>query len=188
MKNCILLIAMGLFCLPLMAQDRVEVFGGYQYLHNGDLDVNGVSQTGSSQGYNGWDASARFNFAKFIGVEGDFSGSYASVSGISTHIYTYSGGPVVSARIGSLEPFAHVLIGGTRLSGSQSSVSISTNGYNIMAGGGVDAKVNRLLWIRVAQVDWLYAHFSGFNVDGTTGPSFSGSKNVRIAAGIVLHL
>jgi hypothetical protein len=187
MKKCTLLMVMGLLSLPLMAQSKLELFGGYQYLHNGDISVNGQSQPGSSQGYNGWDASARFNVAKFIGVEGDFSGSYANVSGVSTHVYTYSGGPVVSARVGGIQPFVHVLFGGTRLTGSESGASLSTNGYNVMFGGGVDAKVNPLLWIRVAQVDWLYSHFSGFNVDGATSPSFSGSANVRIATGIVLH-
>jgi hypothetical protein len=186
-KRCMLLIVVSLFSLPLVAQSKVEVFGGYQYLHNGGFNLGGVSQPGSSQGYNGWDASARFNFAKYIGAEGDFSGSYANVDGVSTHIYTYSGGPVVSARLSHIEPFAHVLFGGARLTGSQSSVSISTNGYNVWFGGGLDAKVNRLIWIRLAQVDWLYSHFSGFNVSGATTSSFSGSKNVRIAAGVVLH-
>jgi hypothetical protein len=186
-KKCILLVVVGLLSLPLMAQSKLELFGGYQYLHNGDISVNGESQPDSSQGYNGWDASARFNVAKFIGVEGDFSGSYANISGISTHIYTYSGGPVLSVRAGGIQPFVHVLFGGTRLTGSQSSASLSTNGYNVMVGGGVDAKVNRLLWIRVAQVDWIYSHFTGFSVDQQTTPSFGGSANVRIATGIVLH-
>jgi hypothetical protein len=186
-KKSMLLMVVGLLSLPLMAQSKLEVFGGYQYLHDGDITVNGESQPGSSQGYNGWDASARFNIAKFVGVEGDFSGSYANISGVSTYIYTYSGGPVVSARVGGIQPFVHVLFGGTRLTGSESGASLSTNGYNVMAGGGVDAKVNRLLWIRVGQVDWIYSHFTGFSVDGQTTPSFSGSANVRIATGIVLH-
>lgn len=188
MKQFMLLIIVGLLSLPSMAQSSVEVFGGYQYLHSGNININGQSQPDSSQGYNGWDASARFNFAKFLGVEGDFSGSYANISGVSTSIYTYSGGPVVSARVGSIQPFAHVLFGGTRLTGSESSASLSTNGYNVMVGGGVDAKLNKLIWIRLAQVDWLYTHYSGFSVGGTTSPSFSGSGNVRIATGIVLHL
>lgn len=188
MKKCILLIVLSLFALPLAAQDKLEVFGGYQYLHNGDLNVGGATQSGTSQGYNGFDASARFNFAKFVGAEGDFSGSYAKVDGVSTHVYTYSGGPVVSARVGSIEPFAHVLFGGARLTGSQSSVSVSTNGYNVLFGGGLDAKVNKLIWIRLAQADWFYSHFSGFNAGGVSTPSFSSSKNFRIAAGIVLHL
>lgn len=187
MKKCILFMIVGLLSLPLMAQSKLELFGGYQYLHNGNISVNGESQPGSSQGYNGWDISARFNVAKFVGVEGDFSGSYANVSGISTDIYTYSGGPVVSARVGGIQPFVHVLAGGTRLTGSASGASLSTNGYNVMVGGGVDAKVNRLLWIRVGQVDWIYSHFTGFSVDQQTTPSFGGSGNVRIATGIVLH-
>ncbi|MGA2347501.1 MAG: hypothetical protein ABSF93_15915 [Candidatus Sulfotelmatobacter sp.] len=187
MKKCLLLIVVVLLSLPLMAQSKLELFGGYQYLHNGDINVGGQSQPNTSQGYNGWDVSARFNVAKFIGVEGDFSGSYANISGVSTNIYTYSAGPVVSVRAGGIQPFVHALVGGTRLTGSQSSASISTNGYNVMVGGGVDAKVNRLLWIRVGQVDWIYSHFSGFTVDSQTSPSFSGSGNVRIATGIVLH-
>jgi len=189
MKKLLLLAFVAGLSLPLLAQDKVEVFGGYQYLHNGQVTVNGVSLP--SQSYNGWDASARFNFAKFLGAEGDFSGSYAgsyaNVSGISPHVYTYAGGPVVSIRVGNIEPFAHVLFGGTRLSLSQSSVSVSTNGYTVMFGGGVDAKLNKLLSIRLAQVDWLYYHLSGFSFQGQTTPSFSGSNNVRIATGIVLH-
>jgi hypothetical protein len=173
--------------LSLAAQDKLEVFGGYQYLHNGNITVNGQSQPGSSQGYNGWDASARYKLSKFLGVEGDFSGSYATVDNVSTHIYTYAGGPVISAPISSLKPFAHVLVGGTRLTGSASGVSVSTNGFTLMVGGGVDAKVNKLFSVRLAQVDWLYYHYSGFNIAGVTSPSFSGSNNVRIATGIVLH-
>jgi len=79
------------------------------------------------------------------------------------------------------------LFGGTRLTGSNSGVSVSTNGYTVMFGGGVDAKLNKLFSIRVAQVDWLYYHYSGFNAAGLSTPSFSGSNNVRIATGIVLH-
>lgn len=93
----------------------------------------------------------------------------------------------MSVRVGKIEPFAHVLFGGTRLTLSQSSVSVSTNGYTVLFGGGVDAKLNKLFSIRLAQVDWLYYHLSGFSFQGQTSPSFSGSSNVRIATGIVLH-
>jgi hypothetical protein len=186
MKKCLLFVAVVLLSsFPLAAQDKVEVFGGYQYLHIGSSTSSGLTTNG--QGFNGWDASARFNFLKFLGAEGDFSGSYATINGVSTHIYTYAGGPVVSVRVSKIEPFAHVLIGGTRLTGSQSSVSVSTNGYTVLFGGGVDAKLNQLFSVRLAQVDWLYYHYSGLNVAGVTTPSFSGSNNVRIATGIVLH-
>lgn len=186
MKKYLLLIFAAVLSVPLLAQDKVEVFGGYQYLHIGNNTSSGLTTSG--QGFNGWNAAGQFNFNKNLGVEGDFSGAYATISGISTHIYTYSGGPVIFQHIGIIKPFAHVLFGGARLSGSQSSASISTNGYTVMAGGGVDAKFNPLLSFRVAQVDWLYYHFSGFNVGGQSTGSFSGSNNVRISTGIVLHL
>lgn len=66
MKKWVVLAVVCLLSLPLMAQDKLEVFGGYQYLHNGTVNANGVSQPNSSQNYNGWDVSARFNFLSFL--------------------------------------------------------------------------------------------------------------------------
>lgn len=188
MKKWMLLAVVSLFSATLMGQDsKIEVFGGYQFLHTGNVTVNGASQPGSSQNYNGWNAAAQYNLSKNLGVEGDFSGGYGSNSGVSTHFYTYSGGPVVFTHAGKLKPFAHVLFGGARLSASSSGVSISTNGYTVMVGGGVDANLSKLLAFRVAQFDWLYYHFSGFTAAGQTTPAFSGSGNVRISTGIVFH-
>jgi hypothetical protein len=182
------LFSAGLCSLSLSAQDsKVDIFGGYQYLHSGNITVNGVSEPGSSQGYNGWDVAPAYSFNKFFGVQGDFSGGYATISGVSTHVYTYGGGPLVSLRLPVITPYAHVLFGGTRLTGESGGVSLSTNGYTVMFGGGVDAKLNRLLAIRVAQVDWLYLHFSGFSGSGFSTPSFSGSSNVRISTGAVVR-
>lgn len=187
MRKYVFLAVIAVLSVPMLAQDRVEVFGGYQYLHNGNVTVNGATEPGTSQGYNGFDAAPAFFFTGHLGVQADFSGAYANISGVSTHIYTYSGGPVLKAQIGPVKPFVHVLFGGTRLTGSESGVSVSTNGYTIMFGGGVDAKLNPILSVRLAQVDWLYYHFSGFTVGGGTSPSFSGSNNVRISTGVVVH-
>jgi opacity protein-like surface antigen len=178
-----------LLLLPAMAQEntvsKAEVFGGYQYLHLGS-DTS-LGSGGSGQGFNGWNAAAQVNFSRFLGVEGDFSGSYASISGVSTHVYTYAGGPVIFAEMDRIKPFAHVLFGGTRLGGSESGVSISWDGYTVLAGGGVDAKVNRNLAVRVAQVDWLYYHFGSKTIAGVQFPTITGSNNVRISTGVVLR-
>lgn len=188
MKKFVLLAVVAVFSAHLMAQDsKVDIFGGYQYLHNGSVNVNGVSEPGTSQGYNGWDVAPAFNFNKVLGVQADFAGTYATVSGVSTHIYTYTGGPLVSLPLGPFRPFAHVLFGGSRLTGSESSVSVSTNGYTVLFGGGLDVKANRLLAIRLAQVDWLYYHFSGFSANNVSTPSFSGSSNFRISTGLVVR-
>jgi hypothetical protein len=188
MKKFVVCFVAALLSLPLMAQEnapKAEVFGGYQYLHLGSDTSFG--STGGGQGFNGWNVAAQANFSKYAGIEGDFSGAYAKVSGVSTHVYTYAGGPVVFAQLDRIKPFAHVLFGGTKIGASESGVSISLGGYTVMAGGGVDAKVNRALAVRVAQVDWLYYHFGSKTISGVQIPAFSGSNNVRISTGVVLR-
>jgi hypothetical protein len=188
MKKFILFTALCLFSVRLVAQDsKVDIFGGYQYLHNGNVSVNGSSQPGSSENYNGWDISPTYKFNKFLGVEADFSGGYTNGSAFTNHVYTYTGGPIVTLGLPFLQPFAHALFGGAHLNTGDSGVSASTNGYTFMVGGGVDAKLNRLLAIRVAQLDWLYYHFSGFTADNVTTPSFSGSNNIRVSTGVVVR-
>jgi hypothetical protein len=186
-KFVALIVFLGLLSLPLMAQDKVEVFGGYQYLHIGNITADGQTLTNSSQSFNGWDASATYYFGKFIGVQGDFGGSYATIGGVSTHVYTYSGGPVVAFRHGPINPFVHAVFGGIDLGGSESGVSVSRTGFTTMVGGGVDVKVAHHLSVRPIGVDWLYYHFGSSVIDGVGVPSFSQSNNVRITAGIVLR-
>lgn len=178
---------LSVLAVPLFAQDKIEVFGGYQYLHTGNVTVDGVTQSDSSQSYNGWDAAATFKPHRFLGFTGDFSGTYATESGVNLHVYTYTGGPVVFIPTPLIHPFVHALFGGVQLTGTEGGVSTSWNGFTTMFGGGVDAKVGHLLAVRIAQVDWLYYHFPSKNIAGATFPSFGGSNNVRISSGIVLR-
>lgn len=190
MKKYVLFAALCLISVRLMAQDsKVDIFGGYQYLHNGNVTVDGTSQPGSSQSFNGWDIAPAYKFNHFLGVQADISGGYTSGNGtpFTNHLYTYTGGPIVTVGLPFLQPFAHGLFGGAHLNTGDSGVSVSTNGYTLMVGGGVDAKLNRLLAFRVAQVDWLYYHFSGFSAQSVSTPSFSASNNVRISTGIVVR-
>lgn len=184
----VLLVCVGLLSIPAMAEDypKVAVFGGYQYLHTGTIHISGQDIPNSSQSWNGWDASVRGNFTKHLGLEGDFSGTYATISHVSSSVYTYAGGPVVSYDAGAkINPFVHVLFGGLHLKGSGFGVSDSINGFTMLFGGGVDAKVNKTISVRVIQADWLYYHFGNQTVQGLSIPSFSQSNNVRIATGIV---
>lgn len=177
------IVAMGVLCIPMVAQDKFEVFGGYEYLNIGNNSSAGLS----SQGFNGWNGAATFKFNRLLGVEGDFAGTYATVDGVSTHVYTYTGGPVVTLPAPFIRPFVHVLVGGVRLGSTQSQVSGSLNGFTTMFGGGVDAKVNHFLAIRIAQFDWMYYHFGTQTVGGVQFLSFSGSNNVRFSTGVVLR-
>jgi len=181
-----LVVLFVLLSLPLFAQEsstKAEVFGGYQYLHIG----SNSNFLNNGQGFNGWNAGTAYKFGKYVGVAGDFSGSYATISGVSAHIYTYAGGPVISASAGRVTPFVHALFGGTRLGISQSSVSVSLNGFTTMVGGGVDANLNKNFGVRIAQFDWLYYHFGNSTIAGQSVKSFSGSNNFRISTGIVVR-
>jgi hypothetical protein len=178
----------GLLSLRLMAQDnpKLEVFGGYQYLNIGLYGTRPFN----AGAFNGWNAAAAANLSKYFGVEGDFGGAYnyLTISRVSLKIYTYSGGPVVYMNKGRIKPFVHALVGGIHLTTSQSGApSLSQNGYTVMAGGGVDAKVNRVIAIRLAQADWLYYNFSNTTLQGAEILGFSHSNNVRISTGVVLR-
>src|SRR5574337_1010052 len=73
---------------------RAEIFGGYQLTH-ASTGVSGVD----GFNMNGWDAAATGYFHRYLGVTGDFSGTYASPSfqgvSVNTHLYTYMFGPTV---------------------------------------------------------------------------------------------
>ena len=97
----------GLICLASLTTsaqglgDKLEVFGGYSYMH---VDANpGFSS-------NGWEFSGNYKFAPWIGGVADFDGHYGS--GNSIHNFLF--GPQLSfpARI---SPFAHFLIGGSHV-------------------------------------------------------------------------
>src|SRR5271157_1358789 len=71
-KLLILLVFVSLLSVPLMAQDypKVEVFGGYQYLHTGSITIDGTTIPNSSEDWNGWNAAASYYFNKYLGVTG----------------------------------------------------------------------------------------------------------------------
>jgi len=187
-----LLVVSIALALPLAAQDtpKVEVFGGYQYLHAGSFDGEG-----DSANTNGWDTSATFNFAKYLGVVADFSGNYKKetvVSGSNSYpatvrIYTYTFGPQASAKMNeNFRIFAHALFGAAHVrptgcvifSGSPDECgSGSASGFAMMIGGGVDAKMTKRSDLRMVQVDWVRL------------PSEFGaqSSNVRVSTGVVFR-
>jgi hypothetical protein len=171
-------MVVSLLSLPLMAQvnPRAEVFGGYQYQYlGGDFStLNG----GSGVNANGWDTSLTGNVNNHFGVTGDFSGVYKTISGVSGHVYTYGGGPVVAADFGGkINPFVHAIFGGFTFGVGNGGGSISTNGFMMKFGGGVDVAVHKAIAIRLAQFDWDY-----YRVQGT-----SEDKNVNISSGIVIR-
>jgi len=145
---------------------KTEVFGGYQYSHlEGGYNANG------------WDIAVNGNFNEWLGITADLGSAYKSENGVSVNNYTYTFGPVMSLRAHkAYTPFVHALIGGDHASASVPGFGTSANGFALMAGGGVDANINRFFSFRVAQADWMLVHGSG----GTSG------KNLRIITGLVV--
>jgi hypothetical protein len=189
-KFLVWIVLPSFYALPLMAQDtpKLLVFGGYQYLHAGNLDG---SNDGAST--NGWNASATVNFSKHLGVAADFGGSYkgrfAEAANNNNylpyfHAYTYTFGPVFSLNSGGkINPFAHALVGGAHLSPTECVVygadqcgsNPSYSGFAMMLGGGLDARTDKHAGFRIFQADWVYL------------PAQQGghAKNVRLSTGFI---
>ena len=147
-------------------EDKVEVFGGYQY-----TNLDGTS-------LNGWDTAVTANLKDWFGVTGDFSGAYTNQGGVSFRNYTYTFGPTISTSHNQkLRVFAHGLFGGFHDSAAFSGFSGSGNGFAMMFGGGVDAKVKPHLSVRLGQFDWM-----SFRANGG-----SSNNNFRYSGGVVLH-
>src|SRR3954466_375928 len=147
----------GLMCAPAFAQ-RVEIFGGAQFEH-----------LQSSYNAVGWNASLTGNFKHVLGITGDFSGVYNSRS-VDSSVYTYTVGPVLTARLPVVQPFVHALFGGATLSGS----GMNSNAFAMLVGGGLDIGLRKGIGLRLVQADWLLTKFGDQNQD----------RQGRISAGI----
>lgn len=133
-----------LLSLPAFAQ-KVELFGGVQYEHL-QPHYNAV----------GWNASVTGNFKHVLGITGDFSGVYNSHRGNSS-AYTYTLGPVLTARLPVVQPFVHALFGGATISGA----GVSDSAFTMFLGGGFDIGLRKGIGLRLVQADWLMTQFRG---------------------------
>jgi len=145
---------------PLALAQRVEIFGGAQFEH-----------LQSSYNAVGWNASLTGNFKHVLGITGDFSGVYNSHRSNSS-VYTYTIGPVLSARLPVVQPFVHALFGGARASTS----GVSDNAFAMLLGGGLDLGFRKGIAFRLVQADWLMTKFGDQTQD----------KQGRVSAGIVI--
>lgn len=152
------------------SEPKIDAFAGYQYTR-ADILGTGIN-------LNGWNGSVTGNFTEHLGIAADFSGAYKSENGASLKVHTYTFGPVISGRKeGPFVPFAHALFGGFRASAGAGGAGASTNGFAMILGGGLDARMSDRLGIRVAQFDWESLRSDGEAVN----------KNFRYSAGVVFH-
>ncbi|MHB8540814.1 MAG: outer membrane beta-barrel protein, partial [Candidatus Acidiferrales bacterium] len=154
------------FALPAVAQNtpKLEVFGGYQYLH---FDLSG-----GTLNMNGFDASATYNFNRWLGMTADVGGLYNSSTpnaggpNGTTHIYNYMFGPTIypfgHRRI---TMFVHGLAGDGHIhiylppSGGNPALTLTDTSFTYAAGGGFDATITRHIAVRLFQGDYEQTHF-----------------------------
>ena len=175
------------------AQDKIEIFGGYSYLHasttwNETLlcPATGcpVTVVNPKLNLNGWEVSGVYNLTSWLGAKADFSGHYGSFNGISFHEHNYLFGPQLRMP-GKISPFAHVLFGGvhtTSGTGFGSGAIITpvggspNNGFAAVFGAGIDVKVLPSLYFRPVQIDYLLTRLNS-----------NTQSQPRYSTGVVLH-
>ena len=171
---CCLMLATS-FCCFGADVPKLELFGGYSYLR---LDTS-IPQTNSLNA-SGWAGSVTYNATPIIGFTGEISGQYNTQSqtfvfqgvvccasfseSVRTHDYNFLFGPRVVYRRGIARPFAHVLFGVSHGTMTAQAPGISVrfidqNVFGMAVGGGLDIKVNKLVSIRIGQLDYLRTQF-----------------------------
>jgi len=195
-RAVLLLLVLAAMAAGVAAQDKVELFAGYSYLRP---SMTYVQTPGceviipcppsflvtNHPNLNGYEFSATYKLIPWLGVTGDFSGHYGTVTGTSSgHVQTYLFGPEVSLP-SKVSPFVHALFGaahesigaGTTGGAVPSTVLASSgNAFATAIGGGIDLRVAPFLSVRPIQVDYLMTRFNS-----------TMQNQPRVSAGVVLR-
>lgn len=181
-------LALALFAtlvaLPSMAETATvgtgtnfHVFGGYQFFRDG---------FSGGENLNGIEGAFAVNVVKHLNITADIGTASKKVTSggasATDRITTYTFGPSFFVNShAKVNPFAHVLVGGATLSASASaqgfSASVSQNALAIKMGGGVDARINRRIGIRILQMDWNIFHAN----------NATAKDEVSLATGVVVN-
>jgi hypothetical protein len=161
---------------------------------------------------NGGSVSAVINVTRNIGIEGNaqynvnnLMKGYGTGNGVIANArlrvsdFSCFLGPRIALRKSErITPFAHVLLGVNRF-GIKPSFSVGgidrrfemgiptihDNALALMAGGGLDIKVNKTIAVRLIQADFIMANNTIATTPQTTDLNL---KNVNLSMGVVFHL
>lgn len=212
LSSVLTLMLLVAFHWKAQAQQRLDIFGGYSYMHTatealqeyfGCPVVDSVPTCPTplpnynfNENLSGWEATVFFKSGHRLGAAADFSGNYGSSTLTSpaygtvvthTHLYTYLVGPQMSWP-GRFSPFVRVLVGAAHESQSSNASAAlydSPSGTSFAAafGGGIDIKLTSRLSIRPIQFQEL---LTGFN-SGYASPHRVIQYQPELSAGLVLH-
>ena len=179
---------------------RADIFAGYSYLapHG---NINGEKYNDVNAGAIG---SGAYYFNKFWGAEG---GLASHPDGNGDGFTTINGGPIVRFPMAEMTPFAHFLVGTTRIGGpNYNTYDVNNNpihmvnpykwGPSLTAGGGLDYPLpffNHHFSLRLFQADYQYMHasFGPSNTNPPSGDIEGGRANInaaQLSTGLVYHL
>jgi len=170
MKKLLTLIFLFTVAVCAKAQNEddlsLDIFGGYSYVH---ANFKGAGQKKSS--YNGWETSLTMDPATWLNFEFDFSGRYNSstiqlpvqvgacppvclpVISVDSAEHEYLFGPRFRYPKKRVSPFTHILFGAAHVTSHATlplsfptfpvTLSTSQTGFAMVAGGGVDVRINK---------------------------------------------
>lgn len=124
----------------------------------------------SNANMSGWEGALTYKFSPYLGVTGDASAQYGTLTGSRINYHNILVGPEVSLPR-RISPFIHVLLG----DGRSSVFGVTSKTFAVAIGGGVDYRANDLISVRMAQFDVI------------TGSTKQTSSDGRFSAGIVFH-
>lgn len=179
---------------------RVEVYGGYGYLHPINTSINNqkfndiynINMTISVTDYltPHWGAQAEIGYFSANSPRGAFGQCVGGAcSSRDQSNYTIQGGPVYRFNVGRLVPFVHVLGGGSRTRGPF--LQPLTWGYGVTAGGGVDYVLpyfHQLFAVRPIQADFQYSHVDYGPTPTADRANYTGVLNmpaIKLSGGLV---
>jgi hypothetical protein len=136
---------MFLFVAPAAGQG-VDVAGGWAFLHEEDLNVP-----------KGWFAAVAGDVNKWLGIVGQVSGNYKTVTelgiDVDTNIHIFGAGPRFSGtQNAKLTPYGQVLFGVARVNASVPNVpgaDFSETDFAVQPGAGIDITPNGRVGVRL---------------------------------------
>ena len=133
---------------------KIEIFLGYSWMNSGDV-ING-SKNGTpltfrlNEARGGFNAAGTYFFSKWLGFTLDTGAHFGNKYDADEIL----AGPTFRYPASRVQPFAHVLMGWSRLAPGNRT---QDNSLGVAIGGGLDFRLSRHLSLRVAQADYVWA-------------------------------
>jgi opacity protein-like surface antigen len=183
------LLALSLvFSFAASAQEKVDAYLGYSYVHQSF--ANGLT-TFNLNGGVGQVAVYPTSWFGIVGEIGAYAPGTIAIPSIPESInpsgaqLSYMFGPRIAFRHGRLQPYVQGLFGGYHTSQSLAQVqgAANQNSFAMAIGGGVDLKISHHFAIRLAQVDYFMTRLN----NSALSTSSITQNNFRYSGGIIFR-